>query len=145
MFGFGLALVVAPLTATLMTSIPVSNAALASAVNNSISRVGQPLLSAVIFIVVSGTFYAALASAVPGLDASDPAVRAAVQPLNPPAAGAPPDVAEAARVASFGALRLVAVVCAALFAAGSLVNGIGLRPQARRTRVNPGSPGRRRR
>ncbi len=130
LFGFGLALVVAPLTATLMSSVPVSNAGIASAVNNSISRVGQPLLSAVIFVLVSGTFYAALATAVPGVDAADPALRAAVQPLNPPAAGTPADVAEAARVASFDALRLAALVCAALLAAGSAANGIGLRPRA---------------
>ena len=139
-FGFGLALVVAPLTSTLMSSIPVSNAGLASAVNNSISRVGQPLLSAVIFVVVSGTFYAALASAVPGVDASDPALRAAVQPLNPPAPGAPADVAEAARVASFDALRLAAIVCAALLVAGSLVNGVGLR-RAHEDEDEPGVAG----
>ncbi|HET7830396.1 MAG TPA: MFS transporter, partial [Candidatus Limnocylindrales bacterium] len=40
LFGFGLSMVVAPLTATLMSSVPVGNAGLASAINNSISRVG---------------------------------------------------------------------------------------------------------
>ena len=40
LFGFGLSLVVAPLTSTLMSSVPVGNAGLASAINNSISRVG---------------------------------------------------------------------------------------------------------
>ena len=86
LWGFGFVLVVAPLTATLMSSIPVQNAATGSAINNAISRVGQPLLSAVIFVAISGTFYAALAGAAPGVDPADPALRAMVQPLNPPAA-----------------------------------------------------------
>ena len=37
-----------------------------------------------IFIVVSATFYGGLAARVPGLDPSDPAVRAQFAPLNPP-------------------------------------------------------------
>ena len=72
-----------------MGSVPVANAGLASAINNSISRIGQPLLSAVIFVVVSGSFYAALAGAVPGFDPSDPAARALVQPLNKPGPAPP--------------------------------------------------------
>ena len=106
LFGFGLSLVVAPLTSTLMSSVPVGNAGLASAINNSISRVGQPLLAAVIFVVVSGSFYASLAADVPGVDPNDPQLRAQVQPLNPPAEGTPPDVAQAATEASVDALHL---------------------------------------
>ena len=128
LFGVGISLVVAPLTATLMSSVPVGNAGVASAINNAISRVGQPLLSAVIFVVVSGSFYASLGAAVPGLDPSDPTVRAQVQPLNPPAPGTPPAVADAATVASVDALRLAALVCAALLVGGAAANGIGLRP-----------------
>lgn len=130
LFAVGISLVVAPLTATLMASVPVANAALASAINNAISRVGQPLVAAVIFVAVSGTFYAALAAAVPGLDASDPALRAAVQPLNPPSPGTPTDLATAARDASFDALRTAALVCAALMVAGSVTSAIGLRPRS---------------
>jgi EmrB/QacA subfamily drug resistance transporter len=126
LFGFGLSLVVAPLTSTLMSSVPVGNAGLASAINNSISRVGQPLLSAVIFVVVSGAFYASLAADVPGVDANDPQLRAQVQPLNPPAEGTPPRVARAATEASTDAVHLALIVCAALLAAGALTNGVGL-------------------
>ena len=39
-FGFGLAMMVAPLTTALMTSVPVRNSGVASAINNAISRVG---------------------------------------------------------------------------------------------------------
>jgi EmrB/QacA subfamily drug resistance transporter len=127
-FGTGISLVVAPLTTTLMGSVPVANAGLASAINNAISRVGQPLLSALIFVVVSGAFYTALAGAVPGFDPSDPAARAIVQPLNPPGAAASPELAAAAREASVGALRLAALVCAALLAGGAIANWVGLRP-----------------
>src|ERR1044071_8191956 len=57
-FGIGLALMVAPLTTGLMSSIPTKNAGIASAINNALSRVGQPLVAAVVFIVLSGAFYA---------------------------------------------------------------------------------------
>jgi predicted MFS family arabinose efflux permease len=128
LFGVGITLVVAPLTSTLMTSVPVANAGLASAINNAISRIGQPLLSALIFVVVSGSFYAAVAGAVPGFDAADPAMRAAIQPLNPPHPGASAELVAAARTASVEALHLAAAVCAGLLLAGSAVSWAGLRP-----------------
>jgi EmrB/QacA subfamily drug resistance transporter len=128
LFGIGIAQVVAPLTATLMSSVPVGNAGLASAINNAISRIGQPLLSALIFVVVSGSFYAALAGVVPGLDPADPTLRAQVQPLNPVAPGTPDVIAAAARIASVDAVHLAALVCAVLVAAGGIANFIGLRP-----------------
>ncbi len=127
LFGIGISLVVAPLTATLMASVPVRNAGIASAINNAISRIGQPLVTALIFVVVSGSFYSALAGAVPGVDAADPALRALVQPLNPPGPTTPAAIAAAAKVASVDALRLAAVVCAVLLAVGGLANFVGLR------------------
>jgi hypothetical protein len=127
LYGFGLSMVVAPLTATLMGSVPVQRSGLASAINNAISRVGQPIVAALIFIVVSGTFYAALATDVPGVDASSAELRRAVQPLNPPAEGTPEAIANAARDASTDAFHLAALVSAALLAAGGIVNYIGLR------------------
>jgi EmrB/QacA subfamily drug resistance transporter len=130
LFGVGISLVVAPLTTTLMGSVPVGNAGLASAINNAVSRIGQPLLSALIFVVVSGSFYAALAGAVPGFDATDPAMRAVVQPLNTPGAGASAALVDAARAASVEALHLAAFACALLLLAGSATNWIGLRPTA---------------
>ena len=66
LFGVGIACVVAPLTNTLMGSIPARFSGLGSAINNAIARVGQPLLGAVIFIAVSATFYATLAAARAG-------------------------------------------------------------------------------
>ena len=72
-YGIGISLVVAPLTSTLMTSIPVARAGLGSAINNSISRIGYPLIGAIVFIAITASFYANLAAAIPGLDPSEPA------------------------------------------------------------------------
>ena len=134
--GVGISLIVAPLTSTLMSSVPVRNAGIASAINNAISRIGQPLLSAMIFVLVSGSFYAALASAVPGLDASSPALRAMVQPLNPPGASTPPAIAAAATYASVDALHLAVIVCAGLLVAGAAANWFGLRPGVQEASVD---------
>ena len=41
-------MMVAPLTTALMSSVPVRNAGVGSAVNNAISRVGSPLVGALI-------------------------------------------------------------------------------------------------
>src|SRR6185436_8964510 len=83
-FGLGISLVVAPLTSTLMSSIPTRNAGLGSAINNAVSRVGTPLLGAVLFIIVSATFYTSLGSQVSGLNTDDAAVRTTFPPLNQP-------------------------------------------------------------
>ena len=53
LFGVGITLVVAPLTTTLMGSVPVANAGLGSAINNAISRVGSPLLLALLYLVIT--------------------------------------------------------------------------------------------
>ncbi len=129
LFGIGISLVVAPLTSTLMSSVPVRNAGLGSAINNALSRVGQPLMAAAVFIVVSGTFYAALAAAVPGTDPGSTDLRTSYQPLNPPPVGADPVLAAAAQMASTDAFHLAVIVSAVLLVAGAIVNLIGLRPE----------------
>jgi len=126
-FGLGLALLVAPLTTGLMSSVPARNAGLASAINNALSRVGQPLLAAAVFIVVSGSFYAALAAAVPGIDPASAEIRDAYQALNPAPDGAPAALVAAARAASTEAYHTSVIVGAALLVLGALVNQVGLR------------------
>jgi EmrB/QacA subfamily drug resistance transporter len=127
-FGAGMAMVVAPLTSTLMGSIPSRNSGLGSAINNALSRVGQPLLGAVIFVAITASFYSALAAHVPGLDPADPAVRSAIVPLNPPRPGTPDAEVAAAKVASVDAFHLAALVSAGLMIAGSATSWIGLQP-----------------
>jgi len=126
-FGIGISLVVAPLTSALMSSVAVRFAGVASAINNALSRVGSPLLSAVIFIVVSGTFYSTLAAKVPGVDSASPELRQMVQPIDRPDSSIPPDIQTAAREASTDAFHVATVTCAVLLAAGAAVNFVGLR------------------
>jgi EmrB/QacA subfamily drug resistance transporter len=129
LFGTGLAFVVAPLTTTLMGSIPVQRAGLGSAVNNAISRVGQPLLGALLFVAITSVFYSTIGELVPGIDTDSPAFRAAVAPLNEPSPGVPPEVVAASDIASTDAFRIALIVSAGLLAAGAVVNDVGLRPE----------------
>jgi len=132
LFGIGISLVVAPLTTALMGSVPVRNAGLASAINNAISRVGQPLVWALLFIAMTATFYPTLGELVPGLDVNDPALRDAVQPLASVHGDVPAEVASAARDASIAAFRLAMIVSAGLLVIGAAISAIGLRPSAGR-------------
>ena len=85
LFGLGISFVVAPLTSTLMGSVPGRFSGLGSAINNSISRVGQPLIGALVFIAISAAYYASLGAAdrtrherpgrPPRLPAAQPATR----------------------------------------------------------------------
>ena len=130
LFGLGISFVVAPLTSTLMSSVPVERAGLASAINNALSRVGQPLVSAAIFILITDRFYASLAARVPGLDPGSSALRTSVQPLNAPGAGVDTAIASAARLASAEAFQATILVVGALLLGGALVNWFGLRAAA---------------
>ncbi len=127
LFGVGITLVVAPLTTTLMGSIPVANAGLGSAINNAVSRVGSPLLLAMLYIVITAVFYGQLGRIDPALDTASAAVRTAVQPLNPPPAGTRPASVLAIDRASTDAFRLVMLIDAGLLLTGAAVNGFGLR------------------
>ena len=126
-FGVGISLLVAPLTTALMSSIPVRNAGLGSAINNAVSRVGSPLVSAVLFIVITATFYPTLASLAPGTAVDDPTVRARVQPLTRPPADTEPALMDAARQASTDAFHLAMLVSAGLLLAGAAINAAGIR------------------
>ena len=126
-FGIGISLLVAPLTTALMSSIPVRNAGLGSAINNAISRVGSPLVSAVLFIVITASFYPTLARLAPGIDIDDSAIREQVQPLTRPPDDADPQLTNAIREASTDAFRLAMLASAALLVAGAAINATGIR------------------
>jgi hypothetical protein len=131
-FGLGISLLVAPLTTALMSSIPVNNAGLGSAINNAVSRAGSPLVSAVLFIAITATFYPSLAGLVPGVDVDDPALREQVQPLTSVPDDVDPEIAAAAREASADAFQLAMIVSAGLLLAGATINGFGIRNPSRR-------------
>jgi EmrB/QacA subfamily drug resistance transporter len=127
-FGFGLAIMVAPLTTALMTSVPTGNSGLASAINNAISRIGPVLTSAVLFIAVSAAFFGGLEARLPGVDTSDPEMRAEFSPLRIPDASSP-ERERAALEASTDAFRLAMLIAALLCAAGAAVNWVGIRDE----------------
>jgi len=126
LYGFGIAVMVAPLTTALMRSVAERQAGLASAINNAISRVGPLLCGAVLFVIVTATFYAGLAARVPGLDVGSAQVRADVPPLNAPAPGVPAEVVAAAREASTEAFHLAMIATAALLFVAGAVNAAGI-------------------
>jgi len=125
-FGLGLAIMVAPLTAALMASVPVAHAGLASSINNAVSRIGPQLAGAVVFVAVTAVFYTSLAARVPGLDPNSPELRAEVPPLNRPTASAPANVAAHVREASADAFHAAMLIAAGLFVAGAAANAIGV-------------------
>jgi hypothetical protein len=125
-FGFGLAMMVAPLTTALMTSVPVRNSGVASAVNNAISRVGPQLAGAVIFVAITASFYSGMAARLPGTDTSDPSFRHNYSPMNVPRAAPLDPAAAATRDQSTEAFHLAMYVGAALLLAGALVNAVGI-------------------
>lgn len=125
LFGLGLAMLVAPLTTALMTSVPVKNSGVASAINNAISRVGPQLAGAAIFVAITASFYAGMAARLPGTDTSAESFRRNYPPLNPPAAADGP-AAQAAREQSTDAFHIAMLVSAGLLAAGVAVNAVGI-------------------
>jgi EmrB/QacA subfamily drug resistance transporter len=127
LFGLGAMIMVAPLTATVMASVPAEHAGVASAINTAVSDVGPQLSVALIFIAVTGSFYAALATHAPGFDLASTAVRQQVAPLNPVVASAPATLKNAARTASTGAYHLAMVIGAAMFLVGAAINAAGIR------------------
>jgi len=125
-FGLGLGMMVAPLTAALMASVPVANAGLASSINNAVSRIGPQLAGALIFVAVTAVFYTSLASRVLGTDPNSVTLRAEVSPLNRPTASAPADVTAQARYASADAFHASTLIAAGLLMAGAAANAVGI-------------------
>ncbi len=137
-FGFGLAMMVAPLTTALMTSVPVRNSGVGSAVNNAISRVGPQLAGAVIFVAITASFYSGMAARIPGADTSDPAFRHDYPPMTVPQTSDPR--ALAARDQSTEAFHLAMYVGAALLAAGAVVNAVGISDEAAQQAIKRRTP-----
>ena len=118
----------APLTTALMTSVPVRNSGLGSAINNAISRVGPQLAGALIFVFLTATFYASLASRLTGVDVSSESFRNQVSPLNTPTDAS---LVAAVRDASTSSLHLAMLIGAALLLVGAVVNAVGIQNSAR--------------
>ena len=126
-FGIGIMILVAPLTTALMTSVPVRNSGVASAINNAISRVGPQLAGALIFVFLTANFYSFLASHMAGVDVNNAAFRASVSPLNTPA---DPHLIGVVRDASTSSFHIAMMLGAALLIVGALVNAAGIQNSA---------------
>ena len=133
-FGFGICMLVAPLTTALMTSLPVRHSGLGSAINNAVSRVGPQLAGALIFVFLTADFYSMLASKLTGVDVSSESFRSQVSPLNTPTdpglLSSLPNLISVVRDASTSSFHLAMYLGAALLLIGAVVNWVGIQNRA---------------
>jgi EmrB/QacA subfamily drug resistance transporter len=147
LFGVGLAMTVAPLTATVLNGVASAEAGIASAVNNAVARVAGLLGTAAVGSVLAARFAASLAADLHGVRLGR-AARAAVLAarhlsLGRPALGGVPArqaqaIDRAANAASVTGFHVAVAVAAGLLVLGGLVGAFGI------GRVAPASAGRRR-
>jgi EmrB/QacA subfamily drug resistance transporter len=134
-FSLGLAMTVAPLTATVLADADESNAGIASGTNNAIARVASLIAIAAVGALISSSFANSLRGDL-GAAANRPAVsraidEAAEQPLaRVVATDAPPGVRtrleEASRDSSIDAFRTAMGIAAVLVGLGGLLGLVGI-------------------
>lgn len=148
-FALGLALTVAPLTATVLADADESNAGIASGINNATARVAGLLAIAGIGAVVAAAFSASIDSALAGQPlgpAAQRSVAAAKQQTLARAdtSGLPPRqaraVSAAVQQASVHAFHMGIGIAASLVAAGGLLGLAGIVNPRRRVAAE-GCPG----
>ena len=140
-FGLGLSMTVAPLTATVLADADERNAGVASGVNNAIARVAGPVAIASVGAVVAASYGNALEEKLGPL-ADRPELSGALadakrEPLAPvPTRELPvdvrPRVEQAAIDASVRSFRLGVGIAAVLVALGGIVGLIGIQNPRRR-------------
>jgi EmrB/QacA subfamily drug resistance transporter len=140
-FGLGLAMLVAPLTATVLGAVEEDHAGVAAAVNTTLSRVAQLFAVAVLGAVVSVAFANHVDATLRGTALSPGGggaiIRAKRAPLGSPSLT---EVSPGERVllratfedASVHAFRVADVIAAVLVASGGLIGLAGIRNPRRR-------------
>jgi EmrB/QacA subfamily drug resistance transporter len=145
-FGLGLSATVAPLTATVLDSVPEHHVGIASGVNNGVSRVAGLLAIAVLGAVISAHFGSALDANLAGQRLGPAAEQsisdAKAQPLAVPKTGkltAPQatHVRSASVEASTSAFHLGVLIAAILMILGGIASGIGIEDPRRRVVAFP--------
>ena len=135
-YSLGLAVTVAPLTATVLADADEHDAGIASAVNNAIARTAGLLATAAVGAVLASSYAGALDDAVAGTPLSAPAqaevAQARERALAPVAADALPAaeraiVRDAVQDAGVATFHLAVVIGAAMVALAGLVGGLLLR------------------
>ncbi|MGI8729232.1 MAG: MFS transporter [Solirubrobacteraceae bacterium] len=141
LFGLGLAITVAPLTATVLQAADRRHAGLASGVNNAIARVAGLLAIAAVGAVVSAQFSASVGDRLPA-DRLDGGARAYVEearsrPLSAPEGRVSADVRDEVQASAVSAFRAGMIVSGLLMIAGGIVAGVGIHNPRR---VDPSAP-----
>jgi EmrB/QacA subfamily drug resistance transporter len=141
LFGLGLAMTVAPLTATVLGDADQNHAGIASGVNNAVARVAGLLAIAALGAVVASQFVSSLDSRVSG-ERLSPAARQAFEAARkrPLAVDVPPSVRgaerrrleDALRDSSVSAFRLGIGIAGGIVILGGLVSAAGIRNPRRK-------------
>ena len=135
-FSVGLAMTVAPLTATVLDSVPERRAGIASGVNNAVSRVAGLLAIAVLGAVISAQFASSVDAGSAGQGLSPAAIEAIEGAKDSPFAGAElvgvpaPERDATASIATAGAVdgfRLGIGIAGLLAISGGIVSAFGIR------------------
>ena len=148
-FSLGLAMTVAPLTATVLADADESNAGIASGINNATARVAALLAIAALGAVVAGSFTSSIDDALAGVPLT-PAARSAVSQAKSQTlaqadtAGLPPRearaVASAVQDASLKAFHTGIGISASLVFLGGVLGLVGIVNPRRRVAAE-GCPG----
>jgi EmrB/QacA subfamily drug resistance transporter len=136
LFGLGMAMTVAPLTATVLEAADRRYAGIASGVNNAFARVAGLVAIAAVGAIVSAHLGAQLDSGA-AARATGPAARAYVReararPLSLPDRAAPAPVRAAVTTAEVEAFRRGMIVAGLLMIAGGLIAAAGIENPRRR-------------
>ena len=140
-YSLGLAVTVAPLTATVLADADETDAGIASAINNAIARTAGLLATAAVGAVLASSYASALDDAVAGqplgADAAAQVAAARERVMAPVPAGVPAAdrevVQRAVQDAGVETFHLSALIGAAMVALGGLLGGLLLRNPRRPT------------
>jgi hypothetical protein len=149
-FGVGLVLTVAPLTAAVLAAVDDSRSGIASGVNNAVSRAAGLLAIAVLGTFISAQFTAALDDKLQPAPTSAGAVSAIARAKERPLAVAAPDnvppperarIEGATRDASVDAFHLGMGISAVIVIAGGLIAAVGIENPRRKTHAETSPAG----